>query len=292
MAGENLCGGLSDVAYAQREQDSLERDLLRGFEAVEETLGGPLLPAVEGSQLPFVQAVEVGGPFRQPQVVQLLDRDLAGEYVHGLAAREVEQPALYLHRAAVLVGAEPFSLVLAADERGAAVGAHVGEYWSGRAFFAFREVHSGDFRNDFAAFLHEHVVSDAYVELLHHVGVVERGPSDHGPAELHRVEIRHGRDRAGASHLVVNAGEPSACLLGLELERHRPARELRGVAQGALAVQFVDLYDYAVGGVGEELPLHVPVGDVFPDFIDVMAESPLVRYRKPPALGGVQGVPV
>ena len=37
MAGENLCGGLSDVAYAQREQDSLERDLYSTFYTPENT---------------------------------------------------------------------------------------------------------------------------------------------------------------------------------------------------------------------------------------------------------------
>ena len=64
------------------------------------------------------------------------------------------------------------------------------------------------------------------------------------------------------------------------------------VAEGALAVELVDLDDYAVGGEGQELALPVPVVDVFAYFAYVVAEPALVGHRQPPARRRVEGFPV
>ena len=292
VARDALGGRLADVADAQREEDPLEGDLLRRFQACEEALGGLVLPAFEAEQLVFADIVQVRGGAGQAGGEELLDRHLAGQDVHGLAADEVQQAALDLHRAAVLVRAEPFGFVLSLDQGRAAIGADGREDGRLRAFRAVRGVDAGDFRDDLPAFLDIDPVAHADVQQGHLVGVVEGGALDERAAELHGGEVRDGGHGAGASDLVVDAEQLRAGLLGLEFIGHRPAGRLGRVAQRALGGEFVDLDDDAVRGEGEELAGAVPVIDVVLDLRDVVAEAALLRDGQAPARGGVEGLAV
>ena len=204
----------------------------------------------------------------------------------------MHQPALYLHGAAVGVGAEPLGFVFAASQRRAAVGAQLRKLGNGCSFGAERHLHTRYLRNDLSALLYIDAVSYAYVQLAHLVLVVEGGPPDDGPAELHRLEVRHGGHRTGPSDLVVYAQQARAGLLRLELVCDRPARELGCVSELPLAFELVYLYDYAVGGVGKVFALRVPVVDIGLDLVYAAAEAGVVGDRKPPAAGGLHGLGV
>ena len=292
MAREHLGRGLADVADAQRVEDALEGNLLRGLQALQEALCGAFLPALQADQLVAAEVVEVGRRAGEAGLVELVDRHLAGQDVHGLAADEVQQAALDLHRAAVLVGAEPSGLRLGLDERRAAVRTFVRENGPRGVRGAVRRVDARDLGDDFAALLHVHPVAHADVQQGHLVGVVEGGALDDGAAELHRREVGDGGHGAGAADLIVDAEQLRAGLFGLEFIGDRPARRLGRVAEHALAGEFVDLDHDAVRGVGKELAGGVPVVDVFLDLRDVGAEAPVRRDGQAPAGRGVERLAV
>ena len=122
------------------------------------------------------------------------------------------------------------------------------------------------------------------------VGVVEGGSFDHGAGQQHRFKIGNRRDRARATDLVVYRHHAGEGLLSLELICYSPARGLRSEAQGALERHFVDLDDYAVGGERQCLAGGVPFVYVCLDFLDAVADAPLVGDRKAPALRGAEGL--
>ena len=204
----------------------------------------------------------------------------------------MQQAALDLHRAAVLVRAEPLGFGLGLDEGRAAVRADAREDGRLRALRAVCGVDAGDLGDDLPAFLDVDPVAHADVQQGHLVCVVEGGALDERAAELHGGEVRDGGHGAGAPDLVVDAEQLRAGLLGLEFIGHRPAGRLGRVAQRALGGEFVDLDDDAVGGVGEELAGLVPVVDVGLDLPDVVAEAALLRDGQAPARGGVKGLAV
>ena len=79
------------------------------------------------------------------------------------------------------------------------------------------------------------------------LGVVQRRHRDGRAGDEHRLEHGVGRVRAGASDVDLDLQQLRVRLLRGELERRRPARELRRRAQPLAQRQVVDLDDDAVG---------------------------------------------
>ena len=288
MPRQALRGGLADIADAQGEEDPLEGDLPGGLQTVEEALGGAVLPALEADELPLGNGIEVRGGAGEAGLVELFDGHFSGQDVHRLAADEMQQAALDLHRAAVLVGTEPLGFRLGLDQGRPTIRAVYREDGLLGICVAVGRVDAGNLGDDLPALLHEHPVPDADVQQGHLVGIVQGGALHQGAAELDRGEVGHRGHGAGAPHLVIDAEQLGAGLFGLEFIGDRPARRLGRVAQGALAGKFVDLDDDAVGGVGEVFPFGVPMVDVGLDLVDVLAEAPLVRDGQAPAGRGVE----
>ena len=62
-------------------------------------------------------------------------------------------------------------------------------------------LHAHHFRNHVAAALDQHRVADLHAQPLDFVFVVQRGARHRDAAHLHRLQMRHRRQRAGAAHL-------------------------------------------------------------------------------------------
>ena len=282
MTGYLTRGGLPDISYPEGEQHALERHGKGIPETVQELLRGLVLPALKRYYLVLAEVVQVRRRAHEPGVEELLHGGLPGKDVHGLAGDEMLYSALDLGGAAVLVRAEPLRLGLAPDQRRTAVGAGFREHRGNACGRAQGLLHGGDLRDDLAALLHIDPVPDAHVELGHPLVVVESGPLHHRAAELDGGEVGHGGHRAGPSHLIVDAQDLGAGLLGLEFIRDRPSRGLGGVSEAPLGGKLVDLDHYAVGGERQELALRVPIVDVVLDLADVAANLALVADGKAP----------
>ena len=143
----------------------------------------------------------------------------------------MQHTSLDLRRAAVAVGAEPFSFVSGLDKRRTAYRTSARELRLGTVHWAFFQFYSGDFRDDFATLFNIYPIPDAYVHLLHQAGVVEGCALDDSAAELHWGEVRDRGHRSRPAHLVVYAQHWSACLLRLELECHCPTGGFGSVSE-------------------------------------------------------------
>ena len=287
--GYLACGGFAHETDSQGEEHAVEGHVARSVQAGAETAGALFFPALKGEELGKGEVVQVGRSAGETQVEELLHRGFAGQDVHGLAAGEMQQFALYLHGAAVGIGAEPLGLVFLAHEGSAAVGADGGELRPRGASLALRGFHCRYFGDYLAALLHIHPVAFVDVQGGHLVGIDQRGTLDYGAAELYRLQVCHRSNGPGAAHLIVDGQDGGEGLLGLELVCYRPTGHLGRKAQGALKRHFVDFDDYSVGGEGEELALGVPVVDVFLDFAYAVHDLAFVRHRQPPAFGGGKG---
>ena len=222
----------------------------------------------------------------------MLHSSIAGEYVHRLAAYEMQDAPLNLLRTAVSIGTEPFGFVALAHQRSTAVGTEFGKLGTRSARDTFAKLDGSDLGNDFASLLDIYAVSDTDVQQRHLVGVVQGGALDDGTGQKDRLEVGDRSDGARTADLIVDGKHAGERLLGLELVRHGPARGLGREAQAALESGLIDLDDYAVGGIGQRLAGGVPFIDISLNLIDAVADAALVGNRESPALGGPQGLVV
>ncbi len=125
-----------------------------------------------------------------------------------------------------------------------------------------------DLGNHLARALHDHRIADANVLAADLVLVMKRRVGDGDPADLHRFEIGHGRERAGAADLYANVVDARRDLLRGVLIRNCPTRASRDVAEPGLQIEGVDLDDHPVHVVVRGSPLLAPLADVRRDLID------------------------
>ena len=236
-----------------------------------------------------LQGIEMRGERHHAQAVKLLHGGRTAENVHGLAAHKVLQPALDLGRAALRIGAEPLGLSLFPHQGRAAVRAQMRENGRLGAGHTMGKLHPRDFGDDFSALLHIHPVTLVNVQGPYLVFIHQRSPLHHGTAQQHRLQVGHGGNGAGAAHLVIDAQDGRAGLFSLEFIRNGPAGALGGIAQLLLAVHLVNLEYNAVRGIGKLFAGAVPVRDKRLNFSNILTNFPMGRYRKPPALGRLQG---
>src|SRR5690606_37159368 len=81
----------------------------------------------------------------------------------------------------------------------------------------------------------------ALAESLDIIFVVERRVGDHHAANGDRLKAGHGRERARAAHLDVDATENGECLLGWKFMRNCPAGAARAEPKAVLEIETVKL---------------------------------------------------
>ena len=167
---------------------------------------------------------------------------------------------LDLRRTSRVVGAIPCGFSLVTHQFGPAfrtTGDELGP-WS-----RFRSprigIHTDDFGNDFPSFFHIHHVPDMQIQLLHHVGIVQRGTPHDRTGQLHRIHIGHRRHRSGTSDLEGHSIQARTGTLRLKLVSDGPTGAFGGIAQRTLLPLGVDLQHDAVRSHRQVLALHVPI---------------------------------
>ena len=204
MPGHRLGRGLSDISYANGEENVFETDLAAFFQAFQEPFCGSFLPAFKLKQVLLPEVVQVCRSLRQSQAVELIHSGFACQDVHGLATEEMQHLALYLRRASVNVGTEIPGLALLLDKRSAAVRANLREFRGPGALRPSGELDSRDFRDYLTAFLHIYIIAYTDVHLGHHVLVVQCRPLHHGSGKLDRGKVGHRCHGSGSSYLIIN----------------------------------------------------------------------------------------
>ena len=129
MSGHRLGCRFTYVSDSQCEQNSLERCLFRIFQALEETLGSTVLPAVKPKQVFLFELIEVCRIPYKAFIVKLFDRSITGNYIHSLSAEEMYQFAFDLRWTSRLIRTECLCFLLIPHEYCAAVRACYREMW-------------------------------------------------------------------------------------------------------------------------------------------------------------------
>ena len=147
------------IADAQSEQHPLEGHGFRLLQCVDDILGGLLLEAdlIVGQTVEFAksEAIEVGYILDQAGIVEELHLAFSKTFnVHGLTADEMLDAAFHLRRTALCVRTVPGGFVLVLYQLGAAYWTDLSKSHGLRSCLTFVEVHSNDFRYDFATFHH------------------------------------------------------------------------------------------------------------------------------------------
>ena len=123
--------------------------------------------------------------------------------------------------------------------------------------------HRNDLRDHVAGALQHDRVADADVLARDLVLVVQRRILHQHAADIHRLQPRHRRQRAGAADLDSDVLQHRHRLLGRELPRDRPARRAPDEPKPRLQRQVVDLVDHAIdviaeaGALGRDLGLEI-----------------------------------
>ena len=196
---------------------------------------------------------------------------------------------LYLHRAAVCIGAEPAGAVFFADQGSAAVGTVAGKFRKPCVRPPASKVHACNLGDYFAALFKFYVIAYVYVQQGHLVLVVECCALDDSSSELNRDKIGYRSHRSSATYLIINAFQPRNDLFRLELVCYCPAWELGGIAQFPLRAEFVYLDHDSVGRERQFSAGAVPVMYIVLDLVDVAADLAVFAYRQAPGSGLVEG---
>ena len=117
-----------------------------------------------------------------------------------------------------------------------------------------------DVRDHVAGALEEHRVADADVLPLDLIHVVERRVAHRDAADRHGLELRDGREHAGASDGGKDVHDARRRLARLELPRDGPARRARDLTEPTLQREIVHLDHDAVDLVGERVALALELG--------------------------------
>src|ERR1041384_8804348 len=111
--------------------------------------------------------------------------------------------------------------------------------------------HARDLGDYVAAPLHFRPIADLDPQALDFIHVVQRGTADGCAADSHRLQLRDGRELAGAADLnmyVLNLSDPT--VRGIFV-CNRPARRFSGETQLALDGSTVHLDDYSIDLIGQ-----------------------------------------
>ena len=283
---------LADVADAERVEEPSEAARLGGRDGVNEIgrrlLGQPL----ELGELGHGQRVEVGEVADPPSVHELLDHGFAEMLDVHRPARAVVHERFLEARGTGRVRAPDHHLALRARGRRPADRAPIREDEWFRVGRPLLRDDADDVRDDVAGALDDHGVALAHVEPLDLVDVVEGRAADRRPCDLDRVELGRGRQGPRSAHVDPDPPDDGLRVPGRELVGDGPARVMGGDPEVPLLLETVDLYDHAVGLVGEVLSLGLQALAVGPHLVERgRGTGPRVRLEPRLAQAG-QHLPV
>ena len=280
---EVLRGLHADVGDAEGVDRAPEFALLRLFEAGHHVVDGLVLEAFEHAPLGGRHGQGVHRGVDEGKVHELLGHGVAESVdVEALFAGEVHE-ATDLHVArgrAELVGGffavagrvEAEFLEASFEVEGLGVGG------------TFREHDAEDLRDDLAGLLDADGVAFADVLAGDLVGVVQGRSGDGRAGQQDGIEFGDGRDGAGATDLHADLAEDGLGLVGRELERHGPVRELARRSGATLVFEAVDLHHGAVGREGEVAPEDVELLDGLPGGVHALLDFDVVADGEAPVL--------
>src|SRR5579872_4154412 len=260
---------LADVANSQPVDKAVERAMARALDRVEQVLRALLGHPLKPRDLIVRQAVEVVEFLHHPGFNQLADQLVAEAVdIHAALGGEVANRLAHSRRA-IDVYAKVADLALLVHDRAAAIRAMRRHLELARTRLALLG-HAYDVGNHVAGALDQHGIALAHVLAADFVEVVERGVRNRHAGERHRLELCNRGERTDPPDVHRNLVDPRLGLLGLELERHRPSRRARDLAQLLLERKRVDLGDHAVGFVVERMALCGNLRVVFQHLVDAV----------------------
>ena len=110
---------------------------------------------------------------------------------------------------------------------------------------------AGDLRNHIACALHLNHIADADVLAADFILIVKGGIGDNHTADIHRRELGHRGQHAGAPHLNFNVEQAGAGALSRKFMRGGPARRARNKAQPLLQGEIVNFIDHTVNIIAQ-----------------------------------------
>ena len=192
--------------------------------------------ALERHQLIERQPVDIRHAVHQAAIHQLIHQRVAQAVdIHHAARREM-QDGLLQPRRAVDVDAARCGFALFAHDLAAAHGARF-RHAEGLAVRALR-LHPHHLGNHIAAALDHHRVADLQAQPLDFVFVVQGGARNRHAAHLHRFQVRHRRQRAGAPHLHFDARPRWSAPAAPDICRRWPSAGLWRCSQAAAAARW------------------------------------------------------
>ena len=255
MSGEIARRRFTDVADAQREDETVQRRLARCGNGGTEIHCRFLAHALQACQRVGGKPVEIDRCPHLSRLDQLIDQFFAEALdVHRPPAGKVTQRLFALCRADQAAAAARNRLVFPADHGRPAFGAEIGQGERRVQGFAAEQIagrspfhdHRHHFRDDIASAADDDGIADADVLAPRLIGVVQRCVGHRHPAHEHRLQSRYRRDRAGSADLYVDGLDSGQRLLRRIFVGDRPAwlsadkTELRLLGNG------INLIDHAV----------------------------------------------
>ena len=211
--------------------------------------------------------VEVGNRRDAAFLDQAVDGRLAESFdVHGRAADEIEDVALELGRAARILALDVRGVRLAHGRRAADRASRADD----KGLCACGALLLDDFldlRDDLARLVDAHRVTDAHVEVVDEVLVVQGRALDCRAAEPDRVKDSRRRDASRTADGELDFADDRLLLLRRVLVGNRPARHLGCRAELLAVCETVELDDRAVDVVGQAAAALANGGDGLPDFL-------------------------
>ena len=188
--------------------------------------------------------------------------------IHHMTAYEVLDAPYYLWHTAFFIRADPRSFAFNSHKTGAASRTMAYKRHRRRAGSALRNLHTGNFGYDFAAFLHiKHIVL-VYIESAHYILVVHRCSFYNSTRQQHRLEIGNRSDDAHAADIERHEPQTGKRAFGREFIRYRPSGRLGREPEIKLLSKRVYFEHKAVGRHRQSFAGFVPIVYIFVDFVD------------------------
>ena len=283
MPGEVLGGLHADVRDAEGMNRAPELALLGLLEASHHVIDGLFLEAIEDAPLGWGDAEGVDRHIDELAVDELFGYGVAKAIdVEALFAGEVDEAAdLHLARRSAELVRGLLAIAGGVEAEFLQAGFEIERLRVGAAFLEDDAQH---LRDDLAGLLDADGIAFTDILAGDLVGVVQGRAGDGRAGEQDGIKFGDRCDGTRTTDLHADLAEDSLGLVGRELERHRPVRELTRRAGASLVLEAVDLHHRAVGREGQVAAEDVELLDGFPGVVDALLDVEVIADGKAPIL--------